>query len=107
MVWCNQNTLGLDNNNNTKEQVQYEIYPTLPQKQLTVNEKNLFDGLDIDPEDNERGVTGDVGVAFTWDEHVLKMWCEDIEQAVSEGEQYEIMPTYTYLMPRWKLKRLH
>ena len=35
------NTLGLGNNN-TKGQVQYEIYPTLPQKQLTVNEKNPF-----------------------------------------------------------------
>jgi len=45
--------------------------------------------LDIDPDDNQTGVTGDVGVAFTRAEHVLKRWREDIEQAVSEGKQYE------------------
>jgi len=72
-----------------KGQVQYEIYPTLPHKQLTVDEKILFDGLDIDPDGDQTGVTGDVGVAFTRAEHVLKRWREDIEQAVSEGEQYE------------------
>ena len=45
--------------------------------------------MDIDPDDDQTGVTGDVGVAFTRAEHVLKRWREDIEQAVSEGKQYE------------------
>jgi len=82
-------TLGLANND-SKGKVQYEIYPTLPQKQLTDDEKKiLWDGLNVNPENEITGITGDVGVAFTQAEHVLKRWHEDIEQAVSEGEQYK------------------
>ncbi len=82
-------TLGLGNND-SKGKVQYEIYPTLPQKQLTDDEKKILrDGLNINPENEITGLTGDAGVAFMQAEHVLKRWCEDIEQAVSEGEQYE------------------
>jgi len=45
--------------------------------------------LDIDPYNDQAGAIGDVGITFTQAEHVLKRWHEDIEQAVSEGEQYE------------------
>jgi len=81
--------LGLGNNDN-KAKVQYEIYPTEPERQLTVNEeKILHDGMMIDPKDDKTGITANVGVAFTRAEHVLARWHDDIEQAVSEGEQYE------------------
>jgi len=57
-------TLGLGNND-SKGKVQYEIYLTLPQKQLTDDEKKiLHDGLNINPENEITGITGDVGVAF-------------------------------------------
>jgi len=45
--------------------------------------------LDIDPYNDQAGAIGDVGITFTQAEHVLKRWHEDIEQAVSEGKQYE------------------
>jgi len=58
-------TLGLANND-SKGKVQYEIYPMLPQKQLTDNEKKILrDGLNVNPENEITGITGDVGVAFT------------------------------------------
>jgi len=78
-------TLGLGNDD--KGKVQYEIYPTLPRKELSIEEKKiLHKDLNIDLEND---ITGDVGVAFTCAEQVLKKWCEDIDQAVSEGNEYE------------------
>ncbi len=54
-------TLGLGNDD--KGKVQYEIYPTLPQKELSIEEKKILrQDLNIDPEND---ITGDVGVAFT------------------------------------------
>jgi len=73
-------TLGLGNND-SKGKVQYEIYPMLPQKQLTDNEKKILqDGLNVNPENEITGITGDVGVAFTQAEHVLKRWHEDMSK---------------------------
>ena len=70
--------------------VQYEIYPTEPERQLTVDEEKIFqDGMNINPKTIETGITTNVGITFTQAEHVLARWHDDIEQAVSEGKQYE------------------
>jgi len=65
---------------------------------LTDEEKRiLHHDLDIAPEND---ITGDVGVAITHAEQILKRWQEDIEKAVSEGEQYKV---YTNIcMPQAK-----
>ncbi len=77
-------TLGLGNDDN-KGKVQYEIYPLLPPKQLSIEEKEILrQDVYIDPENDK-----DLVVAFTRAEQILKKWREDIEKAVSEEEQYE------------------
>jgi len=82
-------TLGIGNHNN-KGKVQYEIYPTEPVRQLIADEeKTLRDGMVIDPKDDETGTTTNVGITFTQAEHVMERWHDEIEQAVSEGKQYE------------------
>jgi len=81
------NTLGLATDSE-KGKVQYEIYATLPSRELSSDERNiLHDGLNTAQKDD---ITGEnVAAAMIRAEHVLKRWREDIEQAVREGEKYE------------------
>jgi len=49
----------------------------------------------------ENDITGILGVAVMCAEHILKRWYEDIEEAVSDGEQYN---EYTnILLPQAKM----
>jgi len=53
------NTLGLGYSDNNKSKVQYEAYATLPQPQLSVEEKKtLLGDLKADPENDKFGYIG-------------------------------------------------
>jgi len=81
------NTLGLGNSNNNKGKVQYEAYVTLPQKELSAEEKKILLGdLNVDPETD---MFGYIGVAITRAEQILKRWRVEIDEALREGEEYE------------------
>ena len=62
--------------------MQYEIYPLLPPKQLSIEEKEILQqDVYIDLENDK-----DLVAAFMHAEQRLKKWHEDIEKAVSEEE---------------------
>jgi len=78
-------TLGLATEDE-KGKVQYEVYPTLPTRELSSEEQTiLHDGLNML---QKKDITGeDVAAAMICGEHMLKRWHEDIEKAVREQEK--------------------
>jgi len=86
--WSNGiETLGLANDNK-KGKVQYEVYPLHLLQQLSEEERNILH-LDLNDVKASNDIMGDIGVATVLAEHILARWHEDIDKAVSEGEQYE------------------
>jgi len=79
--------LGLANDNK-KGKVQYEVYPLHPLQQLSEEERSILH-LDLNDVKASNDIMGDIGVATVLAEHILARWHEDIDKAVSEGEQYE------------------
>jgi len=81
------NTLGLGNSDNNKGKVQYEAYVTLPQMELSAEEKKILLGdLKVNP---EKYIFGYIGVAIMQVEQILKRWHVEIDKALREGKQYE------------------